>query len=122
MSTHSLSGARYFVIFIDDKPRYVWVYFLKCNSKVFSKFLEWRSLVERLSNYKLKILRTDNGGEFTSREFSSFLKTEGIRHELTISKHSEQNGVSERINRTLVQSVRSMLADAQLPHNPQQFF
>ena len=51
-----------------------------------------------------------------SREFYSFLKTEGIRHELTISKHPEQNGVSERLNRTLVESVKSMLADTQLPH------
>lgn len=115
MSTQSLSGARYFVIFA-DKTHYVWVYFLKCKSEVFNKFLEWKSLVERLSNYKLKILRTDNGGEYTSREFSSFLKAEGIRHELTISKHPEQNGVSERLNRTLVESVRSMLVDAQLPH------
>ena len=72
--------------------------------------------MERLSSYKLKILRTDNGGEYTSREFCSFLKKEGIRHELTISKHPEQNGVAERLNRTLVESVRSMLADAQLPH------
>ena len=68
-----------------------------------------------MSNYKSKILHTDNGGEYTSREFCSFLKTESIRHELTISKHPEQNGVSERFNRTLVESVRSMLADAQLP-------
>ena len=78
MSTQSLSGARYFLIFVDDKTHYVWVYFLKCKSEVFSKFLEWKSLVERMSNYKLKILCTDNGGEYTSREFCSFLKTEGI--------------------------------------------
>ena len=72
--------------------------------------------MERLPNYKLKILHTDNGGEYTSREFTSFLKTEGSRHEVTISKYLEQNGLSERLNRTLVKSVRSMLADAQLPH------
>ena len=69
-----------------------------------------------MSNHRLKILHTDNGGEYTSREFCNYLKTEGIRHELTISKHPEQNGVSERLNRTLVESVRSMLADTQLPH------
>ena len=95
MSTQLLSGARYFVIFADDKTRYVWVYFLKCKSEAFSKFLEWKSLMERLSNYKLKILCTDNGGEYRSREFSSFMKTEGIRHALTISRHPEQNGVSK---------------------------
>ena len=92
MSTQSLSGASYFLIFVDDKTRDVWVYFLKCNSEVFNKFLEWKSLVERMCNCKLKILHTDNGGEYTSRKFCSFLKKEGIRHELTISKHPEQNG------------------------------
>ena len=70
MSTQSLSGARYFIIFADDKTHYAWVYFLKCKSEVFSKFLECKSLEERLSNYKLKILCADNGGEYTSRELS----------------------------------------------------
>ena len=115
MSTQSVSGAKYFLIFVDDKTHYMWMYFLKYKSEVFSNFLERKSLVERMSNYKLKILCTDNGGEYTSREFCSFLKTEGIKHELMISKHLEQNGVSERFNRTLVESVRLMLADAQLP-------
>ena len=52
MSTQSLSGARYFLTFADDKTHYVWVYFLKCKSEVFSKFLKWKTLMERLSDYK----------------------------------------------------------------------
>ncbi len=51
-----------------------------------------------------------------STEFESYLKTEGIKHEYTIPKTPEQNGVSERMNRTLVEAVRSMLADSKLPH------
>ena len=46
MSTQLLSGARYFVVFADDKTHYVWVYLLKCKSEAFSKFLEWKSLME----------------------------------------------------------------------------
>ena len=76
----------------------------------------WNGSIERLSNYKLKILRMDNGSKYISREFCSFLKKEGIRQEVRISKHPEQNGVSERLSRTLLESVRSMLADTQLPH------
>ena len=72
--------------------------------------------MELLANYKLKILSTDNDSECTSREFNSFLKTEVIGHELMISRHPEQNGVSERLHRTLVESVRLILADAQLQH------
>ena len=72
-------------------------------------------MVERSTGRKLKTLCTDNGGEYTSRDFQSYLKTEGIRHELTVPKNPEQNGVAERMNRTLLESVRAMLADAKLP-------
>ena len=60
-------------------------------------------------------MRTDNGGEQTSTEFKSYLKNNGMEHQYTIPKTPEQNGVSERMNRTLVEKVRSMLADSRLP-------
>ena len=64
---------------------------------------------------RIKVLRTDNGGEYTSTEFSEYLKMRGIRHELTVPYTSEQNGVSERINRTLQEMAVSMLAHSRLP-------
>ena len=115
MSSKSLSGAEYFLTFIDDKTRYVWVYILKQKDQVFEKFLEWKALVEKSTGRKLKALRTDNGGEYTSAEFEAYLKKEGVRHELTVPKTPEQNGVAERMNRTLVETMRSMLADSKLP-------
>lgn len=111
ISTKSLSGAEYFLTFIDDKTRYTWVYILKTKDQVFEKFCEWKSMVENQEDKKVKILRTDNGGEYTSGEFEKYLKKEGIRHELTIPKNPEQNGVAERMNRTLVEMTRSMLHD-----------
>ena len=63
LETKSLSGAEYFVTFIDDKSRFVWVYTLKHKSEVFEKFTEWKSMVEKSSGMKVKVLRTDNGGE-----------------------------------------------------------
>ena len=60
----------------------------------------------------MKTFRTDNGGEFTSNEFEEYLKSEGIKHEFTIPKCPEQNGVAERLNRTLVEMIHSMLADS----------
>ncbi len=71
-------------------------------------------MVERESERQLKILRTDNGGEYTSTQFEQYLKAEGVRHELTIPKTPEQNGVAERMNRTLTEFIRSMLIDARL--------
>ena len=50
----------------------------------------------------LKTLRVDNGGEFTSGEFEEFLSKDGVQHELMIPKYPQQNGVAERLNRTLM--------------------
>lgn len=115
LSPRSAGGAEYFVTFVDDRSRYVWLYVLKNKSEVFSKFREWKSMVERSTGRKLKTLRSDNGGEYTSGEFAEYLKAEGIRHELTVPKSPQQNGVAERINRTLVEMTRSMLAGSGLP-------
>ena len=116
MNSPSLGGAEYFLTFIDDCTHYTWVYVLKRKSEVFNRFQKWKALVENESGKKLKVLRTDGGGEYTSTEFQDFLDSAGIRHEQTVPKTPEQNGVAERMNRTLVESVRSMLADAHLPH------
>ena len=73
-------------------------------------------MVEKSTGKSVKVLRTDNGGEFTSAEFEAHLKENGIRHKLTILKNPEQNGVAERMNRTLVETTRSMLVNSNLPH------
>ena len=111
----SLGGGYYFVTFIDDASRYTWVYILKNKSDVFDTFKRWKTLVENLYEKKIKVFRTDNGGEYTSREFESYLVEEGIHHEKTIPKTPEQNGIAERMNRTLVEAVRCMLSDSKLP-------
>ena len=115
MREKSIGGAEYFITFIDEKTHYSWIYFLKTKDQAFDRFLEWKALVEKASGEKLKTLRSDNGGEYTSKKFEAYLKSEGIRHERTIPKTPQQNGVAERFNRTLVESSRSMLLDAELP-------
>ncbi len=111
----SLGGTQYFLTFIDDFTHYTWIYVLKHKDEVFKCFQEWKYLVENASGRTVKVLRTDNGGEYTSAKFGDFLKCEGIRHERTIPRTPEQNGVAERMNRTLVETMRSMLSDAKLP-------
>ena len=115
ISESSIGGAQYFLTFTDDKSRYSWVYMLKTKDQVFEYFLEWKNLVEKATKKKVVTLRTDNGGEYTSTQFEEYLKAEGIRHELTVPKTPQQNGVAERLNRTLVEMARSMLLDAKLP-------
>ena len=111
----SLIGAEYFLTFIDDKIHFTWVYVLKKKDEVFRKFREWKAMVERESGHRVKTLHTDNGGEYISTEFKEYLKVEGVRHELTIRKTPEQNGVAEQMNRTSVEAVHSMLIGAKLP-------
>ena len=116
LNTKLLGGAEYFLTFVDDKTRYVWVYPLKHKDEVFEHFLEWKALVEKSNGLKLKAIHTDNGGEYSSKKFESYFKSEGIRHERTVPKTPVQNGIAERLNRTLVEMVRSVLIDANLPH------
>ena len=80
-----LSHAFYFLTFIDDFTHKTWVYFLKYKSETFSKFQEFKSLVENESNKKIKTLRTDNGGEFIKKEFNAYLSKHGIQHQKTVS-------------------------------------
>ena len=54
MNKKLLSGAEYFLSFIDDKTRYVWVYFLKSKDQVFEKFLEWKAMVEESTWRKIQ--------------------------------------------------------------------
>ena len=115
INSKSLSGGEYFLTFIDDKTRYIWVYILKQKSEVFERFLEWKSMVERSTGRNLKVLHSDNGGEYMSTPFQSYLKKEGIKHELTVPRSPEQNGVAERSNRTLMEAVRAMLFGSHLP-------
>ena len=101
-------------MFVDHHSQYVWFYPLRTKDQVFERFVHWKALVEKSSGKKLKTLRTDNGGEFTSTQFQTLLKTEEIQYERTITKTPQQNSVAERLNRTLVQMSRSMLLDADL--------
>ena len=115
LNVKSLSGSEYFLSFVDDYTRYVWTYVLKNKSDVFKKFAEWRMMIEQSTGKCLKMLRSDNGGEYTSFEYEEYLKSNGIIHQLTISKCPQQNGIAERMNRTLMEMTRSMLASSKLP-------
>ena len=74
----SLGDSHYYVTFIDDATRKVWVYFLRKKSDVFQTFKNWKCLVENETSKKLKCLRFDNGGEYCSLEFEDYCSTNGI--------------------------------------------
>ncbi|KAH9728046.1 hypothetical protein KPL70_008880 [Citrus sinensis] len=111
----SLGGNRYFMTMIDDYSRRVWVYVLKSKDQVFGKFKEWKALVENQTEKKVKKLRTDNDLEYCNQEFDSFCANEGIARHRTVRLTPQQNGLAERMNRTLMDKVRCMMIQSQLP-------
>jgi hypothetical protein len=114
MTTESLGGAYYFVTFVDDYSRFTMVYCIKNKSQVPEKFKEYEAYVTNQFGLRIKIIRTDGGGEYSSEEFANFLKGKGIKHEVTAPYCPEQNGVAERMNRTLVEMARCMIFQANL--------
>jgi hypothetical protein len=115
MPSSSISGYVYYVSFINDYSHKTWIYFLKSKNEVFSKFKEFKALIENLSERKIKILKSDNGGEYTSKEFVNFYKDVGIKRELTTPYNPQQNDVAERKNRTIMEVVKTIIHDQDLP-------
>ena len=97
-SASSLGDSLYYVAFIDDKTRKTWVYPMKNKSDVFSIFQKWKAFVELETGTKLKCLRSDNGGEYCSKEFESFCARNGIQRQKTTPRIPQENGMTERMN------------------------
>ena len=72
MQTRSLCGAWYFLIFVDDRSRFTWAYFIRRKNDVFEYFKEFRIKVKKQTGKYIKILRSDQGGEYTSGDFRRY--------------------------------------------------
>jgi len=90
MAVASLGGFLYFTTFIDDVSRKTWIYFLKGKDEVFSKFNEFKAQVENSTNKKMKVLRSDNGGEYSSKDFNNFCRSTGIKREFIVPYNPQQ--------------------------------
>ncbi|UYV74313.1 hypothetical protein LAZ67_11002983 [Cordylochernes scorpioides] len=115
MSKRSPGGSLYFVSFKDDFSRFRVAYFIRHKSDVLEKFKEFVKRVRTETGNKIKRFRTDNGTEFLNKNFSDYLKSLGIVHELTAPYTPEQNGIAERDNRTIVESARCLLHGRKMP-------
>ena len=90
---------------------------MKKKSEVFNKFKEFELCTTNECGLSIGTLRSDNGREYLSKEFVSYLQSRGIDHELTAPYSPSQNGVAESINRTLMESARAMMVQAGLPEH-----
>jgi transposase InsO family protein len=111
----SYNNFKYYVTFIDDFSRTIWIYLLKTKDEVFLKFQEFTNFVENPYDIRIKILRSDNGTEYVNKPFSNFLKQKGILHQTTCINTPEQNEISERKNRHILEVTRSLLFQTNVP-------
>ncbi|KAA0061307.1 gag/pol protein [Cucumis melo var. makuwa] len=108
-------GYEYFISFIYDYSRYDHVYLIHNKSDSFEKFKEYKAEVENELGKTIKTFRSDRGGEYMDLQFQDYLIEYGIQSQLFAPSTLQQNGVSERRNRTLLDMVQSMMSFAQLP-------
>jgi Reverse transcriptase (RNA-dependent DNA polymerase)/Integrase core domain/GAG-pre-integrase domain len=112
----SLGGANYAGTFTDDFTGMTFIVPMKGKSaaELLERFKEFKEEAENQLGRKIKRLRTDGGGEY-KKAFGKYLRESGIIHETTAPYSPEQNGVSERANRTILERVKAILADTGLP-------
>lgn len=115
MATPSILGSRYFLLFVDDFSRKMWVYFLAKKSEAFTVFQKFKPLVEKEFGKSIIALRSNNGGEFCFNEFFSFCDIHGIKRQLTTPHTPQQSSVVERWNKTIIEMARSMLNHRHVP-------
>lgn len=111
----SHSQKRYLISFIDDFSRKTWIYFVLEKSKAFHYFKLFKSFVEKQTGMFIKCLRTDKGGEYNSGEFKEYCRDHGIKRQLTTAYTPQQNGVAERKNRSIMNMVRTVLTEKEIP-------
>ncbi|WJZ83066.1 hypothetical protein VitviT2T_002777 [Vitis vinifera] len=111
----TLSGSRWFVTFIDDYTRMTWLCLMKTKDEVNLLFQKFHKMIETQYNAKVRVLRSDNGGEYQSSDLQKYLEGHGIIHQTTCSNTPQQNGVAKRKNRHLLEVVRASLIVAKTP-------
>lgn len=114
MQVESASRKRYFITFIDLFSKFSEVVFIREKSEVPKKTIEFIEKMKTQLGRKPKTFRSDRGTEYTAAELQNYLLKEGIKFQCTVGYTPQQNGVSERKNRTLMEAARTMLADSGL--------
>lgn len=112
----SLREKKYFVSFVDEFIRMTWVAFIKFKYEMVVEFKKFKVKAKNQSGQRLKILRTGGGGEFNSIEFKKFCEEHGIEHEVVAPYTSQHNGLAERRNRIMLDMIKNILKEKNLPH------
>jgi transposase InsO family protein len=114
MTPATPGGRRYFLLLVDDASRYMWAVLLPSKDAAADAIKKVQAEVEKESGHKLRVLRTDNGGEFTVVEFAAYCTDEGIKHHFSTRHSPQQNIMVERWNQTMVATAWALLRQRRL--------
>ncbi|GJY16285.1 putative ribonuclease H-like domain-containing protein [Tanacetum coccineum] len=114
-SVKSINHASYCLVITDDCTRFSWVFSLATKDETSCILQNSFRQIENQLNHRVKIIRSDNSTEFKNRDMLEFCGNKGIKQEYSNARTPQQNGVAERMNRTLIEAARTMLADSLLP-------
>jgi len=108
-------GRWYFLLLMDDCSRYMWLQLLTSKDEAVAAIKKFKIRTEVESGKKLRVMRTDRGGEFTSVEFAAYCADQGVGQHHTAPYSPQQNSVVERRNQTMVGMARSMMKAKGMP-------
>jgi transposase InsO family protein len=109
MTLATPGGRRYFLLLVDDLSRYMWFVVLGRKGEAADAIRRAQAAAEAECDRKLRVLHTDNGGEFTAVEFASYCTDEGVQRHYSTPYNPQQNGVVERRNQTVVGMTQALL-------------
>jgi transposase InsO family protein len=114
-NSQSYDGKEYFVSFTNDHSRWTYLVPMTRKNNTFDCYKQYEAWVKTQHGARLKRLQTDRGGEYPSDTFTAHLKSKGTVRSLMVHDTPEENGVSEWLNRTLLEHARAMHLTASLP-------
>ena len=114
MPIESYHKYKFVMVLLDDFSSHAWIFLLRKKLDASPAFKQWLATISKPDRH-LNILRSNRGGELTSKEFESFLKSKGIIHQKSAPHEHQQNGQAEHVNHTLMDKAEAMRHNASLP-------
>jgi transposase InsO family protein len=105
----SIGSNKYGFVIVDDYSCFTWVFFLDDKGEIQEVLKKFLKRDQNNFDAKVKKIMSDNGTEFKNTQVEGYLDQEGIKLEFLVPYTLQQNGVVERKNRTLIESIRTML-------------
>ena len=111
----NISGAKWFLLFVDDHTQLTWVFLMKEKSETSQIFKTFNTLIQTQFSTKIQVLKTDNAREYFNSILGSYLQSQGIIHQSSCVDTPKQNGIAERKNRNLLEVARSLMFTSNVP-------